>query len=69
MLLVTKPVSSLNVIFSDENKSSIKGKRWPFVLLFATNPISSLKAYNNEEIKSSLKMRYIYNTSAPFFSH
>ena len=69
MLLVTKPVSSLNVIFSDENKSSIKGKQWPFVLLFATNPISSLKAYNNEEIKSSLKIRYIYITLQLLFFH
>ena len=69
MLLVTNPIFSLNVTFSDENKLSLKGKWWPFVLLFATNPISLLKAYNSAEIKSSLKMRYIYNTSAPFFSH
>ena len=69
MLLVTKPVSSLNVTFSDENKSSLKGKWWPLVLLFATNLTSTLKAYNSDEIISSLKMRYIYNTSAPFFSH
>ena len=52
---------------SDKNKSSLKGKWWPLVLLFAMNLTSSLKAYNSDKIKSSLKMRYIYHTSTPFF--
>ena len=70
MLLVTKPVSSLNVTFSDENKSSLKGKRWLLVLLFAMNPTSLLKGIQQWRNQIVTKDEvYISHFSSIFFSH
>ena len=51
ILLVTKPILSLNVRNSNEKKLSLKGKYECFVMLSATNLILSLQVANSDEIE------------------
>ena len=62
-----KPISSLNVTNSDENKSSLKRKSQTSISLSMMNPSSSLKIANSGKIQVVTKSFILISDLAPFF--